>query len=86
MSDERIPVGTKVRYHGSVDYCHGEYNIIGYSNFDRRPAIFTPEVIAEHYPGGVAYELLPVGVPVKFGEIRNKAISFVRRESFTVIE
>jgi hypothetical protein len=87
MSDERIPVGTKVRYHGSHEYLHGEYTVLGYSDFADRSFIFTPEVIAEHYPDGFAYDIWPVGVPYKFGNVRDGyGLHFVRHKNLTVIE
>jgi hypothetical protein len=85
VMDERIPIGTHVKYHGSCTDRHGEYRITAYSDFGVREHIFTPEVIAEHFPSGIAYDLWPIGVPHKFCE-RDKAIFFVRRESITPIE
>lgn len=83
-SNEIVPNGTKVRYHGSLDYMHGEYTVVGPYDLTLRSDL-TPEKRAEHYPDGVAYELWPVGVPIKFGN-RDQALYSVRRQSFTVID
>lgn len=82
MSD-KVPVGTRVRYHGSAGP-HGEYIIQGHNDPAGR-ADLPPEAIAEGYPDGISYELWPPGVPVKFGN-RDQAIYFVRRASFDVID
>lgn len=80
----KVPVGTKVRYHGSVDYLHGEYEVEGYCEVSERGDL-TPEQVTEHWPDGVSYELWPVGMPRKFG-LRENALYFVRRSSFTVLD
>jgi hypothetical protein len=81
MSD-KVPVGTRVRYHGSAGP-HGEYIIQGHNDPAGRTDL-PPEAIAEGYPDGISYELWPPGVPVKFGN-RDQAIYFVRRASFDVV-
>jgi hypothetical protein len=80
----KVPVGTRVRYHGSVRHLRGEYEVIGYSDLSTRHDL-PEEAIAEHWPDGIAYELWPVGVEFKFGN-RDQAVYFVRRASFTVLE
>jgi hypothetical protein len=84
MSDGRLPVGTRVRYHGGAGAA-GEYIIQGYDDpAQHRPRRLRADLIAEAYPGGIAYQLWPPGVPVKFAN-RNQAVYFVRRASFDVI-
>jgi hypothetical protein len=82
MSD-KAPVGTRVWYHGSAGP-HGEYVIQGYSDLAERTDL-PSEAIAEGYPDGVAYEIWPAGVPVKFGN-RHQSIHFVRRASFDLAD
>jgi hypothetical protein len=82
-NQEKIATGTRVRYHGSAAP-HGDYVIRGYSDLSAR-ADLPPEAIETGYPGGVAYELWPPGVSVKFGN-RDQAIYFVRRASFDVLD
>lgn len=78
-----IPVGTLVDYHGSQQ--HGRYVIISHHcPHDLFPRSEWDEV-AQYYPDGVAYTILPEGVPCKFGEIRNKSVYRVRRCSLTVV-
>jgi hypothetical protein len=77
---DRVPVGARVRYHGSAGR-HGEYIIQGYNDLAGHHPKLPPEVEAEAYPDGIAYELWPVGVLMKFGN-RDQAVYFVRRASF----
>jgi hypothetical protein len=80
MSD-KVPVGTRVRYHGSAGP-PGEYTIEGYNDPAERTDL-PAAAIAEGYPDGIGYEIWPAGVPVKFGN-RERSIHFVRRASFEV--
>lgn len=82
---DKLEVGTKVRYHGSIDYMHGEYEIIGVVDPDYHRAVKGDAVVDAYYPGDEAYDLWPVGVPRKFGN-RDRSLSFVRRASITVLE
>lgn len=84
MELERIPVGTVVRYHGSLKSLHGEYTVTAHSNFEDH-AYYRRSEIRAYYPDDEAYDLWPVGVPMKFGN-RDKAIYFCRRASITVVE
>jgi hypothetical protein len=77
-------VGTKVRYSGSIESYHGEYEVTGYSDLSLRRDL-PPEVIDEHWPDGIAYELWPIGVPRKFGN-RHLSLHCVRRKNLSVIE
>lgn len=81
---EFIPVGTLVRYNGSIESMRGEYTVVAHSDLDSSPYYQQPE-IREHYPNDEAYDIWPVGVPVKYGN-RGQAIFFVRRQSITVVE
>lgn len=65
-------VGTQVQYHGSQTDMHGKYIVLAHQ--------FVPT--SEYYPDGVAYELWPAGLPVKFG-LRHNALYRVRRESIS---
>jgi hypothetical protein len=44
------------------------------------------EILAREYPDGVAYEILPAGMPLKAGIIRDYAVYRVRRKSLIVTE
>lgn len=77
-----VPVGTLVRYHGSLR--HGLYRVTGYSDLAERRDL-TAEQVREGWPDGNAYDLWPEGVPVKFG-YRDQAVYFARRTSFTPVE
>ncbi len=77
-----VPVGTKVAYHGSIDYRHGEYRVTGHQGPGDHPC-YTDETAAR-YSDGVAYDLYPVGTDPKFGN-RGSALFFVRRASITVV-
>jgi hypothetical protein len=77
-----VPVGTKVRYHGSHPDYHGEYTIA---------RIYDAEALAaagravEHYgKDNVGYELMPDYASPYRGW--QDGLHFVRRTSFTVIE
>lgn len=80
---ERLALGTRVCYHGSIRYLHGTYTLNAYSDLSLRTDLLAG-YIAEHWPDGTAYDLWPEGVPVKFGN-RDRAVYFVRRDSFTVL-
>ena len=74
-----VPVGTKVTYHGSHSYYHGDYIIQGHADREALKGAFR-EVDA--YTDGVGYELWPVGVEPSYRD-RDKSLHFVRRESIT---
>lgn len=76
MPDAPIPLGTTVRYHGSLKFAHGTYTV----NKLELSAHIAPGVC----PDGIAYSLWPVDVPWKFGN-RGRALHQVRRSSFTVV-
>lgn len=85
---EIVPLETRVRYHGSLDYWHGDYHIVGHRDPHEREDVtsqLTESEIEGYWPGGVAYDLWPVDLPRKFG-LRDRAVYFVRRESFTILE
>lgn len=81
MADDKVPVGTRVQYHGTAQP-HGEYIVRGYNDLSERRDL-PAEEIEKHWPDGISYELWPVGVPVKFGN-RERSACFVRRASFDV--
>lgn len=83
--NDKLPVGTKVRYHGSITFMHGEYTVIGYTDPDFLVLRVGNAPVENYYPGSVGYELWPVGVPRKFCE-RDRALHCVRRESITPVE
>ncbi len=64
-----VPVGTKVTYHGSIEYYHGEMTIRGFHNE-------TVETYGEYSP--VRYIL-------QYGPGLTDYLRNVRPESFTVI-
>lgn len=82
MSDERIPVGTHVRYHGE------EWIIRAHNDLARHTKLF-PAVESEYwqkqFPDGIGYELWPLDVLYKFGN-RCYSRTYVRRRSFEVID
>src|ERR1700722_141829 len=86
MSDERIPVNTKVQYHGSETTRHGEYIIRAYTDPEILRSIKGDAVVDKYYPDEIAYILWPVGLPHKFGERYNGVLYDVRRQFFTVVE
>jgi hypothetical protein len=78
--DDPVPVGTTVEYFGSLS--PGRYTVTAHTEPTAHP--FQPqEALEGAYPDGVAYELWPVGVPHKLGNIHLSA-NFVRRTSFRV--
>jgi hypothetical protein len=78
---ERLPLGTLVEYTGS--HRNGRYVIRAYSDLSERKDL-PPEAVAEGYPDGIAYDLWPPGVPVKFGN-RDQAVYFVRPANVTAV-
>ncbi len=71
-----VPVGTMVKYHGSIAYKHGLYYVERHEH--PRPSV------AEHYSDGVAYDLHPDPEgPRRLGD--SKGLWNVRRGSFTVV-
>lgn len=84
---EPYAIGTKVRYHGSLAYMRGEYEITEYGAQGSPDAqlYYNQDELNEYYPDGVSYHLWPVGVPHKFCE-RDKALYYVRRGSITPVE
>jgi hypothetical protein len=82
-TDDKIPVGSRVRYHGSISRMHGAYLVTGYSDLSLRKDL-SQEQISEHWPDGVAYDLWPEGVPEKFCN-RDRALYYIHRRSFTVL-
>jgi hypothetical protein len=81
---EKVPVGTKVQYHGSLAYMHGEYEVTGYTDVLLRSRL-DPDELDDHYPGGVAYDLWPSGVP-REPQYNEDSLTNVRRKSFTIVE
>lgn len=78
---EPIPVGSVVQYRGS--HTHGEYVVVAH----RDPAgpLFpplSPEILADAYPDGVAYEIWLRSVLRRFGN-RMYMVTRVRRRSLT---
>lgn len=51
MPDAPVPLGTTVRYHGSLKSAHGNYTV---------NKLALPVHHPEHYPDGIAYSLWPV--------------------------
>jgi hypothetical protein len=86
MSDERVPVNTKVSYHGSETSRHGEYIIRSYTDPEILRAIKGDEIVDKYYPDEIAYILWPVDLPHKFGERYNGVLYDVRRQSFDIVE
>ena len=89
--DEPVEIGAIVEYFGS--HRAGRYEITGHRSPESRllmgPAV-SPELLRSAYPkvaytDGVAYDLWPVGVPIKFGH-RGDAVYWVRRTSFRRVE
>lgn len=81
--DEPVPVGAVVAYFGSLK--HGEYTIIEHLDPAAHPTNPPdPATAAVVYPDGVAYDLWPVGMELKFGN-RAYAVGYARRTSFTVV-
>jgi hypothetical protein len=86
---EPYPVGTHVKYHGSLDDYHGVvYEITDHHDIRvSRPDIvahYSAEFIDEKFPDGCGYSLWPVGVDKKFG-YRHLSLNSVRRSSITPI-
>ena len=80
---EPIPVGTDVLYQGS--HAHGTYVVVAHhAPDDSRYPYIPPDVLADAYPDGVAYEIWLKGVLVKFGN-RDYSVHRVRRGSLTPI-
>lgn len=65
-----VPLGTKVRYHGSIEKYHGIMTVAG-THPERVPT------------NG---EFSPIRYYLKFGEAYNDYLNNVRPESFTVVE
>lgn len=83
---EKLPIGTKVRYTGSLTAFRGEFEVFSYTDPSYLRAIKGDGVVDKYYPGDIAYVLWPKGLPHKFGE-RGKGVLYdVRRDSITVIE
>lgn len=68
-----VPVGTRVRYHGSLDYLHGEYVVTAHTEPRSHPSA---------YVDGTAYTLWEADVDLNVGEVLRNT----RRTSFTVVE
>jgi hypothetical protein len=77
-----LPVGTKVKYQGSVIYAHGLYTIVEVVDKDGLAAAgrSTDNYFIDH----VGYELVPVGMERSYRN-REFILHFVRRGSFTVV-
>ena len=88
--DDPVPVGTEVEYFGSGP--HGRYKVFGHNepmdHDELGPMARQHEEIAtelmEAYPDGKAYQLWPMGVPVKMDN-GHHLLRFIRRTSFRVI-
>lgn len=78
MNTDMTPVqdGTLVRYHGSMDYMHGDYVV--HASHDAFKHVSA-------YVDGQAYVLRKADAPVKMDNLSGW-LSNVRRTSFTVIE
>lgn len=74
-----IPVGTLVDYHHGGRYTvtahHCPHDLFPRNEWDE---------VKDHYPDGVAYEIWPEGMEIKFGN-RQYSVYRVRRSSLTVI-
>ncbi|MBD3004679.1 hypothetical protein [Streptomyces sp. 5-10] len=83
--DEPVPVGTVVDYANR----EGPQWIAGHDDPENRLKKWPPPPpgfnLEEAYPDGVAYRLLPVGMPDKMGN-RHYATAWVRRTSFRIVE
>lgn len=78
-----LPVGTKVRYHGSHPDYHGEYEI---TRIYDEAALTAAGRAVEHYgTDRVGYELTPKNAELSYRGWRD-GLHFVRRTSFTVID
>lgn len=86
-TSDRLPIGTKVRYHGSIDYMHGEYVITGYGADYLMEAQRTKlgDDFERYYPDGVAYTLMPEGVEYNYRN-RDEALYAVRPASISLVK
>lgn len=78
-----LAVGTNVRYHGSLEYMHGLYEVVATRDIGEA----RPELSAENqakYADGVAYELWPPGQARNYQK-RDNSLYFVRRDSVTPV-
>ena len=82
---EPIPVGTKVKYHGSLRTYHGVYDVDEQVPMEVLTKRWGPEACEDAYPDGVAYNLWPEGVEKSYRN-RDRSLSFVRRQSITPVE
>jgi hypothetical protein len=74
-----LPVGSKVEYHGSMEYGWGDYKVVYVS----APNPWSPK---EEYEGGVAYSLASWNDPdeeIQFHNVRRKSISLLQLPTYT---
>lgn len=79
---EPIPIGTTVIRISDGD----RYKVIGHGDPRILFSLETVPDLLKEYPDGVAYEILPAGMPLKVGIIRDYAVYRVRRKSLIVTE
>lgn len=78
-----LPIGTKVDYHGSQIGYHGIYGIYGV--YDAATLEQSGRDIEHYAIDRVGYALFPWGLEQDWRN-RERALHYVRRESFTVID
>lgn len=73
-----LPVGSKVEYHGSIEYGWGDYKVVRVD----APDPWSPQ---EEYEGGVAYVLASwndATEEVQFSNVRRKSISLLQLPTY----
>lgn len=83
---EPVPIGTVVKYGGTLEQRHGRFEVAAHEDPADHPyrAVMDSKTLRDAYVDGVAYVLYPVGVECSTENYR-RGISFVRRTSFQVI-
>jgi hypothetical protein len=75
-----IPVGTLVDYHHGGRYVVTQHHC-AHDMFPRNEW----DEVKDYYPDGIAYEILPEGMPYKLCNALDFGVFRVRRSSLTVV-